>query len=456
MLTYALALLLSAGPPASRAQQLSQRGAWEELYLAYATASPEGYSAPERKAVGEALLKGCQRLLEEDAVMAYSLAEGAARFAGSAPAQLCLARAALATEQRGSAESALLEGHRRFPQEGALALALGRLLLEDQQPLRAAEVLARVGKGAREHTEAQRLLTQARRKGAEEQSAWRQAEALERRMSGEPPPSSGRVSPALAREDTSHGGSLSYTSGVGPGGVRVRANSRFVIKYFNNERDFGQRAEYEGKVVQALDEAYTTTRRILGQVRQAPVDVVLYTVEEFTLHQGAQAARMVAGLYSQGAIRINDAAELTRQTRATLVHEYVHAAVDELAGGRGGAVPTWLNEGLAEYVEWRYLGSDEPPHAIKTALRGEARAQRLPRLEDMERGPLLVQRNPTLAYATSAVAVRQLVQREGADSVVALVRDVAGGTTFAEALSHHFGLSVEALEAEVQDALLRR
>ncbi|WP_239578785.1 hypothetical protein [Archangium primigenium] len=144
------------------------------------------------------------------------------------------------------------------------------------------------------------------------------------------------------------------------------------MKYFNNARDFSQRAEYEGRIVAALDEAHGHTRQVLGEAREAPVDVVLYTREEFRTHQGAALARTVAGLYSAGAIRINDAAELTRQTKATLVHEYVHAVVDDLVqAARGGQhVPVWLNEGLAEYVEWRYLGHDKPPVQMANRLRG--------------------------------------------------------------------------------------
>lgn len=36
--------------------------------------------------------------------------------------------------------------------------------------------------------------------------------------------------------------------------------------------------------------------------------------------------------------------------------------------------PVWLNAGLAEYVEWRYLGSEGPPVALARARRGGRRA----------------------------------------------------------------------------------
>src|SRR5205085_5271721 len=97
----------------------------------------------------------------------------------------------------------------------------------------------------------------------------------------------------------------SYESGTGPGDLRTRDNRYFHFKYFNNQRDFGQRAEFEGQVASALEEARQHADSVLGIARESPVDVILYTREEFALHQGEAAARTVAGLYSQNAIRVN-------------------------------------------------------------------------------------------------------------------------------------------------------
>ena len=250
--------------------------------------------------------------------------------------------------------------------------------------------------------------------------------------------------------------SLTYESGMGADGMRTRSNGRFVIKYFNNQRDFGQRADYEGRIVSALDEAHGFTHRVLGEARTAPVDVVLYTREEFRTHHGERAARAIAGLYSDNAIRINDAAELTRQTKATLVHEYVHAAVDEFCGSRHHNLPTWLNEGLAEFVEWRYLGGDGPPAALAAEMRGAIKDGQLPSLTQMAQGSLIGMGDPQMAYATSAVAVRELVRQGGTGKLLTLIRAVGGGTSFEEALQTHYGKTVSKLEDEVKSALSRR
>jgi hypothetical protein len=456
-----LALVLTAAPAPQRAQELAASGAWEELYLGFSAADPKGYPPAQRRAIAGPLLKGCEALATSDAVMAYSLAERSAAFDETAGALKCLARTALGTEQRGSAEEALRRGLKRFPKDGHFGLELGRLLLDDQDAPGAALALSKVPAKAPESAEAKLLLQKARGQSAEESEARQQAVAVERRMNGGTPSREGSrpaaaVEAVAGDEGSTRPASLTYESGVSSDGMRTRSNGRFVIKYFNNERDFGQRADYEGRIVSALDEAHGFTQRVLGEARQAPVDVILYTREEFRTHHGASAAQRIAGLYSENAIRINDAAELTRQTKATLVHEYVHAAVDDFCGGRDHNLPTWLNEGLAEFVEWRYLGTDGPPPAMAAELRGALKAGQLPSLTQMAGGMLINMGDPQLAYATSGSAVQELVRQGGTGKLLTLIRAVGAGTSFEAALQTHYGKSVSKLEDEVKSALSKR
>ncbi|MET0405239.1 MAG: tetratricopeptide repeat protein [Cystobacter sp.] len=440
-----LSVLLSASPPPpTQAQKLAAQRDWDELYLAWAAVKPKPYSPAERHVIASSLLKGCEALAGSDAVMAYSLADRAVVFEETVPGLRCLIRTALASDQRGAAEEALRQGLARFPKQGCFPLELGRLLLDDQDAEAALEVLRRVPPRSPEADPAQRLTSKALAMAREQKSALAQVRSMERRLDGDAPAASASRAPGL-----------SYESGVGEDGMRTRANSRFVVKYFNNARDFGQRADYEGRIVSALDEAREHTRRVLGQAREEPVDVVLYTREEFRTHQGAALARAVAGLYSAGAIRINDAAELTPQTRATLVHEYVHAVVDDLVGATQ-AVPVWLDEGLAEYVEWRYQGSDKPPYSLANRLRGAAQAGQLPSLHRMAGAALIHQGDPALAYGTSAMAVRELLEQGGPGRLLELIRQVGQGASFEEALQSKYGRSVTQLDESVKAALSRR
>ena len=448
-------LLLAAAPPAQKAKELAAHKEWEELYLAFAAADPSAYPEPQRPSVAAPLLKGCEALLAEDAVMAYSLGERAVAFQETAGGLRCLARSALKTDQRSAAEDALKKGLEHFPKDGAFALELGRLQLADQDSEGALATLQKVPAKSKEASEAKKLMQLARSRMSEEGAARREAERLEQRMNGEPGSGDTRQARATAGGEV-RSASLSYESGVGKDGMRVRQNSRFAIRYFNSDRDFGQRAEYEGKVVSALDEAYDFTQRTLGKARERQLNVVLYTRDEFATHLGPSYAAAVAGLYSDNAIRMNDAAELTQATKATLVHEYVHAAVDELCPGGGGALPRWFNEGLAEYIEWRYLGLDGPPRGLREAMRGRAKQGLLPKLSDMDSKAPITMSQPEIAYGTSAMAVRELVRLGGQEKLLAFIQRASGGESFQEALQATYEKDFAGLDQAVRAALSGR
>ncbi|RKH34824.1 peptidase MA family metallohydrolase [Corallococcus sicarius] len=446
-------LLLAAAPPPQKAKELAAQKQWEELYLAFAAADPSAYPEAQRPLVAGPLLKGCEALLAEDAVMAYSLGERAVAFQETAGALRCLAKSALKTDQRASAEEALKKGLENFPKDGAFGLELGRLQLQDEDSTAALATLERVPAKSKESKEARQLIQRARAKASAEGVARREAERIEQRINGE-----GDTRTAKGSEvgGDIRPASLSYESGVGKDGMRVRANRRFSIRYFNSERDFGQRAEYEGKVVSALDEAYDFTQRTLGQARERQLDVVLYTRDEFRTHLGPTYAARVAGLYHDNAIRMNDAAELTQMTKATLVHEYVHAALDEICKGGGDALPRWFNEGLAEYIEWRYLGLDGPPRHLKDMMRGAAKQDRLPKLSDMDSRAPISMASPEVAYGTSAMAVRELVRLGGADKLLSFVQSVDRTTPFEKALQAAYEKDFAGLDQAVRTALSGR
>lgn len=457
MRALVVALLLASSPaPLDKARSLAKEKSWVELYLAFSASDPEEFKDAERKELAGLMIKGANALEKNDPVIAFSLAERASAFRESSEALLLVARTGLRSEQRGAAESALRKGLEKYPNDGAFALALGRLLLDEKDPEGARAALEKVPPKSKEAKEARGLLQKARAMIVEEQTAERQARALERRIHGV----DGKTEPAVARgpdgEAKPEYTGLTYESGVGPGGMRTRGNSRFVFKYFNNQRDFGQRAEYEGKVAAALEEAYVFTKRVLGSARETPVDVVLYTREEFLTHHGAGMAMSVAGFYSDSAIRMNDAAELNPRTQATLVHEYVHAVVDEVAGGNARAVPMWVNEGIAEYVEWRYQGSENPPLALGSALRGAATRGQLPSLSSMADRSLISQQNPTIAYGTSAMAVKLILKRGGVENFLGLLREVGAGASFDEVFKTRYGRSVARLNEELVDELKTR
>ncbi len=456
---------LSATPSASSAEAFAKAQQWEELYLAFAAVQPKGYGPQEVKRIAMALSKGCDALLATDAVMAFSLGEKSVAFVSQPASVVCTARAAIKTDQRSAAEEALREGLKRHRNDGLLSVALGSLLVDEKQGSAAVEVLSKVPHRSKQHAEAQGLLITAREL-MNEQTADRQrlpgqtpvkpAAPVARGPGGEDEGEreEAPASPVMGRGPPKLGTSMSYESSVDDEGRRIRQNAFFRFRYFNGQRDFGQRADYEGRVQGALEEARLAARNVMGVARDSAVDVILYSLAEFTMHHGPRMAQAVAGFYSESAIRMNDSAEINARNQATLVHEYVHAVIDELTGFRPQrGIPIWMNEGLAEYVEWQSLGRDGPEGRYAPLLRQMAAQKRLPTLESMRQDPLIATADPGLSYSFAAMAVRSFVKRWGMPELISLIRDVGKGTPFDTAFEHHTSTQLSRFEEGLADEL---
>lgn len=465
----ALALILAAAPPASKAEAMASAKQWEELYLAFAAAQTKDYGAPDKKKVAAALAKGCGALEADDAVMAYSLGEKAIEFEPTADGLACVGRTGMKTEQKSAAEAALQKGAKAFPKDGRFPLELGKLAMSEHDYESAVAAFSSIPKKAPEAKEAEGLLKRAQLLAAEKKGAKSGLVAMEKDLrkrqdsaaggsgsgSDDPPEALGMpMRPGEAPKRTTD--SSSYESSVDGEGRRLRANAYFRFRYFNGQRDFGQRADYEGTVQGALEKSRQESKRILGVARESPTDVILYSKQEFTMHHGAQAAQSIAGFYSESAIRMNDSAEINKQNQATLVHEYIHAVVDEVSGFHDERLPTWINEGLAEWVEWRHLGDEEGPAYVKKALQQHANSKSLPSLQEMSKGMLAAQDNPGLRYALSARTVGLLMKNGGPDNFLGMIRDIGGGQNFNAVLKKRYDKDLAKLQEDIESELKSR
>lgn len=180
------------------------------------------------------------------------------------------------------------------------------------------------------------------------------------------------------------------------------------------------------------DFAYWPTHKIV---------VLLYTAEEFRrLRQ--QAPEWSAGQYD-GKIRVPlpgqqlDTPTVTR----ILYHEYTHAVVYDLTNG---LLPTWLNEGLAEYEAWK---QDEPPW---TFLRQALAQGRLLSWEALSASfsASATTTQAGLAYEQAHNIVRYLVERYRFWRIKRLLKAVKEGAPFEQALQQEFRLKPARLEEE--------
>ena len=195
--------------------------------------------------------------------------------------------------------------------------------------------------------------------------------------------------------------------------------------------------ELAAKAVDSLNRALERICGVLNTYPTETIPVVLYTTQQFS--DITRAPSWAAGAYD-GTIRVpmrgalDDEKELDR----VLAHEFTHSLVHTLAKA---AIPTWLNEGLATALEadtldWAEQRVSEAPPVPLAALR---------RSFGQFTGA-----QAALAYATSALAVRRMLQDAGGIAVANLIRDLGDGADFDAAFARRILRSFDDFQAELR------
>jgi tetratricopeptide (TPR) repeat protein len=182
-------------------------------------------------------------------------------------------------------------------------------------------------------------------------------------------------------------------------------------------------AALAAEALEVLDRAYWRVGQLLGTYPSDPIGVVLYTGEQF--RDITRAPLWAAGAYD-GVIRVpmRGALDKREELDRVLSHEFTHALIRTLAS-RG--VPAWLNEGLATALETGNLdwaetqASSQPPVPLGVLQSGFGR---------------FTGAEAQLAYATSALAARRLLDEAGGFAVANLLRDLGEGIPLEAAFLH--------------------
>ena len=211
------------------------------------------------------------------------------------------------------------------------------------------------------------------------------------------------------------------------------ARSEHFVVLFETAADEPLAADVIGR----LETAY---RRIVNAVGVAPsqrITAVIYTRGQF--NDITRLADWSAAAYD-GRIRVpvDEASREAGELDRILSHEFVHALVSQV-GGR--TVPAWINEGLATVLEPAGSGGVEATPARTDKRRAVSQ------LHGSFVG--LSQRDAELAYASSARAVRRLIERRGIDALVALLEDLGQGAPFAHAFQQRLAMRYEDFSASM-------
>lgn len=226
------------------------------------------------------------------------------------------------------------------------------------------------------------------------------------------------------------------------------SSAYFALEYAAERSDVVKRPQ---DVLDALEAAYGELREwfavdpVFDLRAGVPFRVVLYTHAEFDRVTGI--GEWAGGAFD-GVLRVSveDLAQERGRWERVARHELVHAFVQEVGGLH---VPGWLNEGLAQWLEWS--GREESNR--DTAL-GEARARlkkggafELTRLE----GSLAAwtdREEIRRAYAQSLAFVGELLGRFGREELIRVVKACAAGRGVAEAFEERSAVALDVVFAD--------
>jgi hypothetical protein len=186
-----------------------------------------------------------------------------------------------------------------------------------------------------------------------------------------------------------------------------------------------------------LEAAFWRIGRTLGAYPPAPINVVLYSGQQF--HDVTGAPEWAGGGFD-GQIRlpVRGAAENLGEFDRVLTHELTHAMLKTIATRN---LPAWLNEGLAMYFEGRDGALSERRLAAARLFVPLAVLQAS--FSRLNAAQALV------AYEESAFATRALLDRIGPSGLPQLLQDLSTGLTMEQAIER-FGVTFAAFESDLE------
>lgn len=178
-------------------------------------------------------------------------------------------------------------------------------------------------------------------------------------------------------------------------GFQQGATSHFMLHY-----EGGAMPGLAQDVLGTLEEDFESIEETLGYTPPAPITVILYTRRQF--HDVTRAPNWADGL-NDGRIRVpvQGLARVTPELAHVLKHELTHSFINQMTQNRA---PTWLQEGLAQWVEGLRCQKDA---RVLVALYDH---KRFPPLAKMERSWMGLDTNAAvMAYSWSLATVEAII-----------------------------------------------
>ena len=215
-----------------------------------------------------------------------------------------------------------------------------------------------------------------------------------------------------------------------------RESSHFTLRYEGHQTP----EQFRRELISALESDYDDLVRELGASPRSSIPVILYTEQAFF---DVTHAPSWTGALNDGKLRIpvSGVTSMNSDLARVLKHELAHSFVNQLTGGR---CPTWLNEGVAQAVEPKTVGSSgrrlgqffTEQHAIPyNVLEGS-----FMRFSNVE---------ASVAYLESLAAVEYISDTYGMSDVQRILQRIGEGSSAEAALRATVHTDYGQLESEV-------
>jgi tetratricopeptide (TPR) repeat protein len=221
-----------------------------------------------------------------------------------------------------------------------------------------------------------------------------------------------------------------------------RETSHFVLRFEGNQSSTGFREQ----LLSTLESHYRDLAHVFGTEPGSSVQVVLYTSQAFF---DVTRAPTWIGALNDGKLRIplHGVDSVTPELSRIVRHELTHTFVNQLSAGR---CPAWLNEGIAQMLEPRTLGS----RSVRLAQ--IFRAEREIPLNMLERGfGSFTTEEALLAYDESLLAASYLNAHYGMGDLIRVLGRIGQGDSAESALRSILHSGYGRLQEDIRAELVR-
>jgi hypothetical protein len=224
-------------------------------------------------------------------------------------------------------------------------------------------------------------------------------------------------------------------------GFREGQTTHFVIHYTGDAAPL-----LAGEILRALEIHFSQISAMLDYTPPEPIGVILYTDQQF---QDITRAPSWAGAINDGRIRIpiQGLTSVTDDLSRELRHELTHSFLQQKMRGR---CPTWIQEGVAQWMEGRRVGK-----SAGTLMSAYDSHAAIP-LRDLEVSWMSLSGSGAgFAYGWSLAVIETMLSTGSTDDLTHLLDSIANGKSAEAAVREVLHESYAELDQQTADYLRR-